>query len=56
MRLSIREIADWKEKGIPPQRFTKTHDGTSMGQGFMNHVIPFIKRHATSNVSRALIF
>lgn len=32
MKLSIREIADWKEKGIVPQKLTKTHDGTSMGK------------------------
>ena len=32
MKLTIQEIADWKEKGVLPQRLIKTHDGTSMGK------------------------
>ena len=56
LRLSIQEIADLKEGRKSLKEITKTHDGTSMGQGFMKHALPFIKRHATSNVSRALIF
>ena len=58
-KLTIRDLALYKQdpkKYWEKMKITKTHDGTSMGQGFMNHVIPFIKRHATSNVSRALIF
>lgn len=48
MRLSIREIADWKEKGIPPQMFTKTHDGTSMGN-LRTLIQKFGKEYASSD-------
>lgn len=55
MKLSIREIADWKEKGIPPQRFTETHDGTSSGP-IRNNLKGFIEDYARNDFEHIEIY